>query len=151
MWSTLPKTHSELTLKIVGEHDISSWVPTYFFLGGKIAITYNQPILSTPTSPTPPKTKKTTNSTTPWLPNSLQVGTQGWPKVYSLGRLLGDGISAKVFEAEAFWLVHERLVSHVVVKNISFEGISWQLADQASEQHIFLFFFLPRLDGYNSY
>ena len=28
-------------------------------------------------------------------------GTQGWPKVYSLGRLLGDGISAKVFEAEA--------------------------------------------------
>jgi len=69
------------------------------------------------------------------------VGTQGWPKVYSLGRLLGDGISAKVFEAEARGLVHERLVSHVVVKNMSFEGISWQLADQASEQHIFLIFF----------
>ena len=32
---------------------------------------------------------------------TAEVGTQGWPKVYSLGRLLGDGISAKVFEAEA--------------------------------------------------
>ncbi|CAK9048151.1 unnamed protein product [Durusdinium trenchii] len=30
---------------------------------------------------------------------------QGWTKVYSLGRLLGDGISAKVFEAEARDLV----------------------------------------------
>ena len=72
MWSTLSKTNSEFTLKIVG-----TW---HFLLG---------PDLSTPTSPTPPKTKKNTNSTTPWLPQSLQVGTQGWPKVYSLGRLLG--------------------------------------------------------------
>ena len=29
--STLPKTNSEFTLKIVGKHDISSWLPTYFF------------------------------------------------------------------------------------------------------------------------
>lgn len=73
------------------------------------------------------------------------MGTQGWPKVYSLGRLLGDGISAKVFEAEASG------VGSRAVGERSFEGISWQLADQGSEQHIFLRFFLPRLDGYNNY
>ncbi|CAK9054114.1 Calcium-dependent protein kinase 3 (PfCDPK3) [Durusdinium trenchii] len=41
------------------------------------------------------------SSTTAPRAGTKQDEMQGWTKVYSLGRLLGDGISAKVFEAEA--------------------------------------------------
>ena len=125
MWSTLPKTNSEFTLKNVGTWHFLLAPDLFSFLRRKIAKTYNQPILSTPTSPTPPKQKKTPTQQHPDSPNLSRWALKDGPRFTVWVDFWVMASLPKSLKQRPSGLVHERFLSEVGERSWGDKGVSW--------------------------